>query len=61
MSEKNSTEIKEKKPYRRPQISRVRLVPEEATLQFCKDASGGPLGSGANKCFSTGVCKQIGS
>lgn len=59
MSEKNSTEIKEKKPYRRPQISRVRLVPEEATLQNCKEA-GGATGLGANKCL-TGGCKSPGS
>lgn len=60
MSEKNSTEIKEKKPYRIPQISRVRLVPEEATLQFCKEA-GGATGLGSNKCLSGSVCKQVGS
>ncbi|MBA7688065.1 hypothetical protein ES703_96541 [subsurface metagenome] len=59
MSEKNSTEIKEKRPYRKPQTSRVRLVPEEATLQFCKEA-GGATGLGANKCL-TGGCKQTGS
>lgn len=59
MSEKNSTEIKEKKPYRRPQISRVRLVPEEATLQNCKEA-GGATGLGINKCL-TGGCKSTGS
>jgi len=59
MSEKNSREIKEKKPYRRPQISRVRLVPEEATLQNCKEA-GGATGFGANSCLSGG-CKSVGS
>lgn len=59
MSEKNSTEIKEKKPYRMPQISRVRLVPEEATLQNCKEA-GGATGFGANSCLSGG-CKSVGS
>lgn len=60
MNEKNSTEIKEKKPYGRPKISRVRLVPEEATLQNCKEA-GGATGLGANKCLSMGTCKQVGS
>ncbi len=59
MSEKNSMEIKEKKPYRMPQISRVRLVPEEATLQNCKEA-GGATGFGANSCLSGG-CKSVGS
>lgn len=59
MSEKNSTEIKEKKPYGRPQISRVRLVPEEATLQSCKEA-GGATGMGIHKCL-TGGCKKVGS
>ncbi|MCZ2844959.1 MAG: hypothetical protein O2U61_00425 [Candidatus Bathyarchaeota archaeon] len=59
MSDKNSTEIKEKKPYGRPQISRVRLVPEEATLQNCKEA-GGATGLGHNKCLSGG-CKKTGS
>lgn len=60
MSEKNSTEIKEKKSYRRPQISRVKLVAEEATLAICKDA-GGATGVGGNKCLSMGTCKGIGS
>lgn len=60
MSEKNSTEIKEKKSYRRPQISRVKLVPEEATLAVCKEA-GGATGLGSNKCLSLGTCKGIGS
>jgi hypothetical protein len=59
MTNKNSNDIKEKKPYGRPQISRVRLVPEEATLQNCKEA-GGATGLGANKCL-TGGCKQTGS
>jgi len=59
MKKKNSTEIKEKKPYGRPQISRVRLVPEEATLQNCKEA-GGATGLGANACL-TGGCKKVGS
>ena len=59
MSEKNSMEIKEKKPYRMPQISRVRLVPEEATLQNCKEPAGA-TGVGSNKCLSGG-CKQVGS
>ena len=59
MSEKNSTEIKEKKPYRRPQISRVGLVPEEATLQNCKNP-GGATGLGANSCLGGG-CKSPGS
>jgi len=60
MSEKNSTEIKERKSYRRPQISRVGLVPEEATLAVCKTV-GGATGLGGNKCLSPAVCKQIGS
>lgn len=59
MSEKNSTEIKEKKPYRMPQISRVRLVPEEATLQNCKNP-GGATGLGVNACLGGG-CKSPGS
>ncbi len=60
MSEKNSTEIKEKRPYRKPQTNRVRLVPEEATLAVCKEA-GGATGLGSNKCFSLGTCKGVGS
>lgn len=60
MSEKNSTEIKEKKPYRRPQISRIGLVPEEATLVICKEA-GGATGQGANACLSVTLCKGVGS
>ena len=55
-------EAKAKKPYEKPQIKQVNLVPEEATLQNCK-TPGGSSGQGANACLSgePGGCKATGS
>lgn len=53
---------KAKKPYKKPQIKQVNLVPEEATLEFCKDP-GGATGQGANACLNPGAaqCKSPGT
>jgi hypothetical protein len=43
--------IKEKKPYRKPQIHEVRLVIQESVLMACKNMdSGGPGVGGGPGC-----------
>ncbi len=49
-----------KKPYQKPSIRRIKLVPSEAVLQACK--TGGSSGPGASDCLSlNGPCASIGS
>ena len=50
---------KTRKPYRKPQISQVKWVLEEAVLQGCKVTTGGPSKS-SRGCDHPG-CKRPGS
>jgi hypothetical protein len=47
---------KEKRPYCKPEIERVRLVPEEAVLGGCKtETAGGGIGlNTSGSCVATG-------
>lgn len=40
-----------KKPYKKPEIKKVKLAPEEAVLQFCKNAAAttGPQQAGCKR------------
>lgn len=52
-----------RKPYSKPQLETVRLLPEEAVLQFCKTSGVvGPYG-GPNLCQnpSGNTCSALGS
>jgi hypothetical protein len=58
MAEKKDREVRVKKPYTKPRVKRVILVPEEAVLGGCKTASvSGPATAncGTTICFSTGT------
>ncbi|MCK4994624.1 MAG: hypothetical protein KAS13_06230 [Candidatus Omnitrophica bacterium] len=45
-----------KKPYRKPEITQIKLVPEETMLSGCKQVSG--AGGKTERCFPvTGACK----
>jgi len=53
MKEESKKDVKEKKPYMKPEIKRVHLRPEEAVLGGCKTApgaSGGQTGSLCSLC-----------
>lgn len=52
-----------RKPYQKPQISKIKLVPEEAVLTACKVAAiGAPTNhSGQRDCKETGTCQLKGS
>ena len=50
---------KRKKAYRKPEIKRVRLMPEEAVLGGCK-TTGGP-GEYASSCTAPSNCFTEGS
>lgn len=52
-----------KKLYRRPEIRRIKLAPEEAVLTACKVTFGGPAGSAAErtKCNELDACQQLGT
>lgn len=45
-----------KKAYHKPEIKQVKLVPEEAVLQFCKTTVGSFKGPG--RCVSVGNCQN---
>lgn len=47
-------EINQKKPYQKPRLEEVKLVPEEAVLAFCKTASG--LGTTTRTCRTSNRC-----
>jgi hypothetical protein len=48
-----------RKPYRKPEVNRFPLRPEEAVLGFCKStSSAGPSGGG---CKTVGRCNTAGS
>jgi hypothetical protein len=50
--------VQPRKPYRRPEVKRVRLKPEEAVLGGCKVASfGGPVMT----CFNVTACSVLAS
>ena len=51
---------KTKKFYKKPQMEQINLVPEEATLGFCKQVGTGSTGVGSNQCV-TAPCKSPGS
>lgn len=54
-------EIVTRKPYQKPKMEQVRLVPEQAVLSICKNAiSAGPS---SNDCTDVGgtPCVDIGS
>lgn len=48
MTKKERTSTTTRRPYEKPQLQEVRLVPEEAVLQTCK--RGGQTGPGAKNC-----------
>jgi hypothetical protein len=55
---KNDTNVA-KRPYRKPEVTRYPLRPEEAVLGFCKsNASAGP---GNGTCNAVGNCFALGS
>ncbi len=43
-----------KKPYQKPQLQEVKLVPEEAVLAACKTATG--RGTGTRTCRTSSTC-----
>ena len=47
-------ETNKKRPYRKPQIEEVKLIPEEAVLTNCKTASG--RGSTTRACSANRLC-----
>jgi len=51
---------RQRKPYRKPEVKRVRLVPEEAVLGGCKNVgtSGPP---GLANCGLPSPCSAVGS
>lgn len=46
-----------KKRYKKPQIKRVELTPEEAVLSGCKTATGGARKAG--RCVSKSTCDNL--
>ena len=48
-----------KKPYRKPELKKVPLKPEEAVLGFCKISGG--RGPGATSCAYPIGCYTVGS
>ena len=46
-----------RKSYRKPQINKVKLVPEEAVLLGCKRADG--TGGKDNGCTTGSKCKDV--
>ena len=48
----------QRKPYRKPEIRRVLLRPEEAVLGTCKSTGAGPY---HNDCVTLPVCSVSGS
>ena len=52
------SEVKNKKPYQPPEVTKVSLRPEEAVLGACKiSGSAGPVGSSC----ATSQCRNLGS
>ena len=47
-------ETNKKKPYKKPQLQEVKLVPEEAVLTACKTANG--LAGGTRTCRTSRGC-----
>jgi hypothetical protein len=56
---KDETPDRPKKPYEKPEISRVELHPEEAVLGACKN--GGHSGPGQPRCSFPSACVSMGS
>ena len=53
-------EQREKKPYEKPKVTKVRLDPQCAVLGFCKNSgSRGPGGTGCRSGIT--LCKAAGS
>ena len=54
---------KPRKPYRKPRIEQVKLVPEEAVLSACKTLSGGGENTTGNCMFDgdPDYCIDVGS
>jgi hypothetical protein len=51
-----------RKPYLKPQVERICLLPEEAVLGFCKTTGHGGPGDGLNhRCRMPIGCRLIGS
>jgi hypothetical protein len=60
MSEKLEPKFPLRRPYKKPEMERVSLRPEEAVLGNCKSgAASGPGGS--SSCMSVGPCFTQGS
>ncbi len=61
------TEIKTtRKPYHKPQLTQVKLIPEEAALTNCKVVGSNGPNSGSNDCYrgsgaGTSPCSAQGS
>ncbi len=57
MAEKEEQKVRRKKPYTKPSVKKVQLLPEEAVLGACKASSiSGPATAncGTVTCFATG-------
>jgi hypothetical protein len=48
-----------KKPYKKPEVKKVQLKPEEAVLGACK--SSGNVGPAALNCTTGSACSSLGS
>ncbi|MBA7643000.1 hypothetical protein ES703_50710 [subsurface metagenome] len=53
--------VREMKPYEKPQIKKVELKVEEAVLQGCKTGLAGSTGPEVNKCTVPQACSTIGT
>jgi hypothetical protein len=56
MKDNPKKDLREKKPYEKPEVKQIPLRPEEAVLGFCKvsSSSAGPLTSNCTLCSLTG-------
>jgi len=55
MKDSPKEDLRQKKPYMKPEVKQIRLIPEEAVLGFCKNASyAGPLASVCGNCSGSG-------
>jgi hypothetical protein len=61
MFNKDVTPGKGRKPYQKPQIERVRLVPQEAVLAVCKLPNQGSAFGGTSNCSGVFACNDLSS
>jgi hypothetical protein len=57
--EEKSSNLKQRKPYEKPEANRFPMRPEEAVLGFCKSTTGG--GPFHPHCSNSGGCSAVGS